>query len=43
MFIKGKILGEGASAIVRKIKRRSDEKEFAVKIVRTRDEELVYL
>lgn len=43
IFTKGRILGEGTSAVVRKVTRKSDKKEFAVKIVRTRDEEIVEL
>ena len=36
-----KPLGEGTSAIVRQAKRFRDGKEFAIKIVRTRDEEII--
>ena len=39
-FKRKKKLGEGTSAIVRQCVRRKDRKKFAVKIVRTRDEEI---
>lgn len=40
LFQKKKRLGEGTSGLVRRCIRKSDGKEFAVKIVRTRDEEI---
>ena len=35
-------LGEGTSGLVRRCKEKSTGKEFAVKIVRTRDEEIIF-
>ena len=42
MFEKKKKLGEGTSGIVRKCIRKEDGKVFAVKIVRTRDDEILF-
>jgi serine/threonine protein kinase len=42
MFEKKQKLGEGTSGIVRKCIRKSDQKAFAVKIVRTRDDEIIF-
>lgn len=41
-FQKMKKLGEGTSGIVRKCIRNEDGMEFAVKIVRTRDDEIIF-
>lgn len=41
-FTKKRKLGEGTSGIVRKCIRKEDGKEFAVKIVRTRDDEIIF-
>lgn len=43
LFEKKQKLGEGTSAVVRKCVEVSTKKEYAVKIVRTRDEEIVSL
>lgn len=42
IFEKKKKLGEGTSGIVRKCIRKEDGKVFAVKIVRTRDDEILF-
>ncbi len=39
-FSKKQKLGEGTSGVVRKCKRRADRKNFAVKIIKTRDDEI---
>ena len=41
-YEKKQKLGEGTSAIVRKCVERSTGKAFAVKVVRTRDEEITF-
>lgn len=41
-FDKKKKLGEGTSGVVRRCVRKEDGKEFAVKIVRTRDDEIIF-
>ena len=41
-FEKKKKLGEGTSGVVRKCIRKEDGKVFAVKIVRTRDDEMIF-
>lgn len=42
-FEKKNKLGEGTAGVVRRCVEASSQKEFAVKIVRTRDEEIVSL
>jgi calcium/calmodulin-dependent protein kinase I len=39
--VEEEILGEGCIGLVKSIRRKSDSKVFAVKIVKTTDEEIV--
>lgn len=40
-YVEEEVLGEGCIGLVKSIRRRSDQKAFAVKIVKTTDEEIV--
>ena len=43
MYEELEVLGEGTVGLVKRCTRKSDDKEFAVKIVRTNDEEIIMM